>query len=270
MFSAQTLTRDLEKIRRQAPLVHNITNFVVMNLTANALLSIGASPVMAHALEEVEDMVNLASAVVINIGTLSRHWVEAMVKAIRAADRKKIPVILDPVGSGATAYRTATARELLAAGPVAIIRGNGSEIRSLVDSEARTKGVDSLEGPESAVEAGRLLSQKYGCAVSISGPVDIVVRGQETVRIANGHPLMPRVTGLGCTASALTGAFAAVNPDPLEAAAEAMAIMGICGELAAEKARGPASFELHFLDWLYQVGELEITERLKYESHQAS
>lgn len=270
MFSAQTLTRDLEAIRRQAPLVHNITNFVVMNLTANALLSIGASPVMAHALEEVEDMINLASAVVINIGTLSQHWVEAMVKAVRAAERKRIPVILDPVGAGATRYRTDTARKLLASGPVTIIRGNGSEIRSLVDSDARTKGVDSLEGPESALEAARWLSRQYNCAVSISGPMDIVIRGKETVRIANGHPLMPRVTGLGCTASALTGAFAAVNSSPLEAAAGAMAIMGICGELAAEQARGPASFELHFLDWLHLVGEREIKERLKYESHQTS
>ncbi|MGB9892942.1 MAG: hydroxyethylthiazole kinase, partial [Candidatus Saccharicenans sp.] len=141
MFSAQTVVRDLEKIRRQAPLVHNITNFVVMNLTANALLSIGASPVMAHAVEEVEDMVALASAVVINIGTLSSHWVEAMEKAIKAAERKKIPVVLDPVGAGATAYRTTTARRLLSSGPVAIIRANGSEIRALVDSETKTKGV---------------------------------------------------------------------------------------------------------------------------------
>lgn len=263
MFSAQTVIRDLENIRRRAPLVHNITNFVVMNLTANALLSIGASPVMAHAVEEVEEMVGLASALVINIGTLSRHWVEAMGTAIRAAGKKKIPVVLDPVGAGATSFRTATARQLLESGPVAIIRGNGSEILALVDSGARTKGVDSLEGPEAAVEAGRQLSRQYGCAVSISGPTDIVVRGGQTIRIENGHPLMPRVTGLGCTASALTGAFAAVNPDSLEAAAGAMAVMGICGELAAGQARGPASFELHFLDWLHLIGEKEIKERLR-------
>lgn len=263
MFSAQTVIRDLENIRRRAPLVHNITNFVVMNLTANALLSIGASPVMAHAVEEVDEMVGLASALVINIGTLSRHWVEAMGRAIRAAEKKKIPVVLDPVGAGATSYRTATARQLLESGPVAIIRGNGSEILALVDSGARTKGVDSLEGPEAAVEAGRQLSRQYGCAVSISGPTDIVVRNGQTIRVENGHPLMPRVTGLGCTASALTGAFAAVNPDTLEAAAGAMAVMGICGELAAGQARGPASFELHFLDWLHLIGEKEIKERLK-------
>lgn len=167
------------------------------------------------------------------------------------------------MGAGATSYRTATARQLLESGPVAIIRGNGSEILALVDSGARTKGVDSLEGPEAAVEAGRQLSRQYGCTVSISGPTDIVVRNGQTIRVENGHPLMPRVTGLGCTASALTGAFTAVNPDSLEAAAGAMAVMGICGELAAEQARGPASFELHFLDWLHLIGEKEIKERLK-------
>ncbi|MGB9765171.1 MAG: hydroxyethylthiazole kinase [Candidatus Saccharicenans sp.] len=263
MFSAQTIVSDLNKIRTRSPLVHNITNYVVMNLTANALLSIGASPVMAHAVEEVEDMVGLAAAVVINIGTLSSRWVEAMARAIKAAERKKIPVILDPVGAGATPYRTQTARQLLSEGPVAIIRGNGSEIRALVEDQARTKGVDSLEGSEAAIEAAGKLSQDFGCVVSISGATDIIIQNDAIIRIANGHPLMPRVTGLGCTASAVTGAFAAVDHDFLMAAAGAMAIMGICGELAAEKAEGPASFEVGFLDWLYRISENEIVERLK-------
>ncbi len=263
MITAKIISRDLEKIRSQAPLVHNITNFVVMNLTANALLSLGASPVMAHAADEVEEMVGLAQAVVINIGTLSPHWVEAMEKAIKAAERGGKPVILDPVGAGATAYRTSTAKKLLASGPVAIVRGNGSEIKSLVDSGSKTKGVDSLEGAEAAQEAARRLSSEFNCVVSISGPVDIVVKKDKTIKIANGHPFMPKVTGLGCTASAITGAFAAVNPNYLEAAAGAMAVMGICGELAAESARGPASFELSFLDWLHLVGEKEIAARLR-------
>lgn len=263
MFSAQTIALDLGKIRKQAPLVHNITNYVVMNLTANALLSIGASPVMAHAAEEVEDMVKLASALVINIGTLSSHWVEAMAKAIKAAERKKIPVVLDPVGAGATPYRTATARRLLEEGRVAIIRANGSEIRALVNSEAKTKGVDSLEGSEAAVEAGQQLSRKYDCAVSISGTIDIIIKDEKTIRLANGHPLMPRVTGLGCTASAITAAFAAINSDYLSAAAGAMAVMGICGELAAEKAQGPASFQVSFLDWLSRLDNQQIKEKLR-------
>jgi hydroxyethylthiazole kinase len=265
MFSANSIALDLNKIRAQSPLVHNITNYVVMNLTANALLAIGASPVMAHAVEEVDDMVNLASAVVINIGTLSPPWVEAMVKAIRAAASKGIPVILDPVGAGATPYRTMTVRKLLQIGPIAIIRGNGSEIKALIDSDTRTKGVDSLEGPEAAIEAGQFLSRNFSCVVSISGPTDFLIKNDIIIKIANGHPLMPRITGLGCTASAITGAMAAVNPDYLQAAAGAMAIMGICGELAAEKAEGPASFEVNFLDWLYRLSEKEIAERLRLE-----
>ncbi len=153
MFSSTTVISDLNKIRSETPLIHNLTNYVAMNITANALLAIGASPVMAHALEEVEEMARLASAVVINIGTLSPLWVEGMKKAIRAATLKNIPVVLDPVGAGATPYRTETARQLLAAGPVAIIRGNASEIRALAEASSQTRGVDSLETAEAAIEA---------------------------------------------------------------------------------------------------------------------
>jgi hydroxyethylthiazole kinase len=263
MFSAGTVISDLNKIKSQAPLVHNITNYVVMNITANALLAIGASPVMAHALEEVVDMVSIASSLVINTGTLSPPWVEAMTRAIKAAGKKKIPVVLDPVGAGATPYRTETACQLLETGPVAIVRGNASEIRSLVESGARTRGVDSQEAAEAAIEAGRQLSKKSGAVVSISGPVDYIVTEASLISVYNGHPLMPRVTGLGCTATALTAAFAAVNQDYLQAAAGAMAVMGISGELAARNCRGPASFEVAFLDWLYRLSPKEISARLK-------
>ncbi|NMC65757.1 MAG: hydroxyethylthiazole kinase [Acidobacteria bacterium] len=263
MFSAETVISDLNKIKSQAPLVHNITNYVVMNITANALLAIGASPVMAHALEEVEDMVDIASSLVINIGTLSPPWVEAMILATQAAAKKNIPVVLDPVGAGATPYRTETARRLLETGPVAIVRGNASEIRALVESGARTRGVDSLDPAEAAIEAARQLSKKFGAVVSVSGPVDYIVKEAGLISVYNGHPLMPRVTGLGCTATALTAAFAAVNQDYLEAAAGAMAVMGISGELAARNCRGPASFEVAFLDWLYHLSPKEISARLK-------
>ncbi|MDD8020896.1 MAG: hydroxyethylthiazole kinase [Acidobacteriota bacterium] len=263
MLSAEIIISDLNKIRKQAPLIHNITNYVVMNVTANAQLSIGASPVMAHALEEVEDMTGLASALVINIGTLSPAWVQAMIRAIKRAEAKKIPVVLDPVGAGATTYRTKTASQLLQAGPVAIIRGNASEIRALVETNAQTKGVDSLEVSGAAIEAGRQLSSKYASTVSISGPVDYIIKGAQTIAVYNGHPLMPRVTGLGCTATALTAAFAAVNHDYFQAAAGAMAIMGIAGELAGESCLGPASFEISFRDWLYRLSDKEIFARLK-------
>ncbi|HRD01567.1 MAG TPA: hydroxyethylthiazole kinase [Candidatus Saccharicenans sp.] len=263
MFSSETVISDLNKIRSQAPLVHNITNYVAMNITANALLSIGASPVMAHALEEVEDMVKLASAVVINIGTLSPAWVEAMVRAMETAAEKKIPVVLDPVGAGATSYRTETARYLVGTGQTAIIRGNASEIKALVEAGTRTKGVDSLESSQAALEASYQLSKKFGVVVSVSGPVDYVVKDADIIGVANGHPLMPLVTGLGCTATALTAAFAAINPDYLQAAAGAMAVMGLAGELAGESCAGPASFQVAFLDWLYRLSDKEISARLK-------
>jgi len=263
MFSAETVISDLNKIKSQAPLVHNITNYVVMNITANALLAIGASPVMAHALEEVEDMVDIASSLVINIGTLSPPWVEAMILATQAAAKKNIPVVLDPVGAGATPYRTETARRLLETGPVAIVRGNASEIRALVESGARTRGVDSLDPAKRPLRLRGSYPKKFGAVVSVSGPVDYIVKEAGLISVYNGHPLMPRVTGLGCTATALTAAFAAVNQDYLEAAAGAMAVMGISGELAARNCRGPASFEVAFLDWLYHLSPKEISARLK-------
>jgi len=266
MITVGDIWRDIVKIRTGAPLVHNITNYVVMNTTANALLSIGASPVMAHAVDEVEEMTGLASALVLNIGTLSGPWIEAMFKAAGAARRKKIPVVLDPVGAGATGLRTETARRLVVEGRPSIIRGNGSEILALVEARGETKGVDSRHGAEAALDAAREISRAHGCAVSISGPVDVIVQDGDVIRVANGHPMMPRVTGLGCTATALTGAFAAVNPVPLRAAAHAMAVMGIAGEMAAEKASGPGSFQMRFLDALFVLDEEAIASRLRVES----
>lgn len=266
MITVGDIWRDIEAIRAESPLIHNITNYVAMNPTANALLSIGASPVMAHAADEVEEMVRLASALVINIGTLSGPWIEAMFKAAATARRKGIPIVLDPVGAGATGFRTKTALQLLEEGRPAIVRGNGSEILALGQGKAETKGVDSRHGSEAALDAARIISKKYSCVVSVSGPVDIIVDGERTIRVANGHPMMPRVTGLGCVATALTGAFAAVNRSAFQSAANAMAVMGIAGEMASEKAAGPGSFQVHFLDALYVVSENDIGSRLKVES----
>ncbi len=265
MITSETLWTDIQKIRAEAPLVHNITNYVVMNTTANALLSIGASPVMAHAIEEVEEMVGIARALVINIGTLSAPWIKSMLKAARAAKKRGIPIVLDPVGAGATRLRTDTAHKLLSEAPPAIIRGNASEIRALFHAEGATKGVDSTHGAEEALEASIELSKRYQCSVSVSGAVDVIVQGEKIIRVLNGHPMMPKVTGLGCTASALTGAFAAVNSSALHAAAHAMAVMGIAGEIAAEQSKGPGTLQLHFLDALYQLNESDIKKRLKIE-----
>jgi len=265
MSESEAIWRDIERIRDEAPLIHNITNYVVMNTTANALLAIGASPIMAQAAEEVEDIVGLAAALVLNIGTLSASWVAAMLKAARAARTKGIPIVLDPVGAGASPFRTEAALRILKEGRPAVLRGNASEIRALHFAERVTKGVDSRHRAEDALEAARGLSRSFGCAVSVSGPIDVMVHGETVVRVANGHPLMPRVTGMGCAASALTGAFAAVNPSPLRAAAHAMAVMGIAGEMAGLEARGPGSFETHFIDALYRLSKDDISGRLKIE-----
>lgn len=250
-------------IRRQAPVVHNITNYVVMNSTANALLALGASPVMAHAEEEMADMVGIASALVLNLGTLSGSWIKAMFLAGERAAERGIPVVLDPVGAGATPFRTATARGLARALRPAIIRGNASEIMAVCGDQARTKGVDSTEASGAALAAARELHAGFGSVVCISGATDYVVGGPELYRIHNGHPMMTRVTGLGCTATALCGAFAAVNPDPALAAAQAMAVMGVAGELAAEGADGPGSLQVRFLDALYRLTASDLAQRLR-------
>jgi len=263
MLSAERIWDDLEKIRRVAPLVHNITNYVVMNTTANGLLALGASPVMAHAEEEVAEMAALARALVINIGTLSPSWILSMEKAMIEARRRKIPIVFDPVGAGATSYRTRTAMSLMAKISPDVIRGNASEIMALAEQEARTKGVDSLASSEAALEAGRLLSRRYGCVVCVSGKVDLVTDGSALIRVQNGHAMMSKVTGLGCTATALIGAFCAVNSSCLEATAGAMAVMGIAGEIAAARASGPGTLQLSFYDVLFNLSLSDIKTNLR-------
>jgi hydroxyethylthiazole kinase len=255
----------LRLIRVEAPVVHNITNYVVMNTTANALLAIGASPVMAHSPREVEDMVAIARALVLNIGTLSDDWVEAMIRAGRAARRLGLPVVLDPVGAGATPYRTETARRLIAEVGPTIVRGNASEIRALASEASRTRGVDSVHGSEEALDAARSLAEAHGCVVSVSGAVDVVVSGPNVARVRNGVPLMTRVTGMGCTATALTGAFAAVAATPFLAAVEAMTALGVAGESAARRASGPGSFQVALLDALSALSPDELRGAARVE-----
>jgi len=264
-ITPRTVWEDVAKIRETTPLVHNITNYVVMNTTANALLALGASPVMAHAQEEVADMVRLAGALVINIGTLSPHWVRAMHRAAQRASSLGVPIVLDPVGAGATAYRTETARALARETPPTIIRANASEIMAMVVADSITKGVDSTVLPEQALEAAQQLGRAYGCVVCVSGATDYITDGGRVIKVLNGHPMMPRVTGLGCVASALCGAFAAVNGSPLQATAHAMAVLGIAGERAAERAGGPGSLQTHLLDALYNLTEQQIAEHLRVE-----
>ena len=263
--TAAEIYRSVEDIRAKSPLIHNITNYVVMNNTANALLALGASPVMIHAEEEVADMAAMASALVINVGTISEPWARGMFKAFAAAWEKGVPVVIDPVGAGATPYRTLKIRELINVAEPIIIRGNASEIMALTDDSLQTKGVDSTAISGDALQTARFISKERNCTVCISGEVDYIVQGGSIVKIANGHPMMTKVTGLGCTATALCGAFAAVEKDGLIAAVKAMAVMGIAGEMAAEKSVGPGSLQMNFLDILYNMSETDIQKRLKIE-----
>jgi len=241
----------LGELRKRKPLVHQITNYVVMNETANATLALGALPVMAHAPEEVEEMVGLASALVLNIGTLSEHWIEAMLLAGRAAGAREIPVVLDPVGAGATAYRTETARRILDELRVTVLRGNAGEVATLVGAEAEVRGVESIAVGVEPPELARQAARRLGLVASVTGPVDHVSNGERVLAVANGHPLLAAVTGTGCISSALTGCFLAAKPDePLEAAAEALAALGVAAENAAAGAEGPGTFHARLYDAL--------------------
>jgi hydroxyethylthiazole kinase len=256
----------LATIRERKPLVHNITNFVVMNETANATLALGALPVMAHAAEEVEEMTGLASALVLNIGTLSPPWVEAMLAAGAAATARHLPIVLDPVGAGATQYRTQTAHRLLDAVGVTVLRGNAGEVATLVGAHAEVRGVESIVAGLAPDELARTAAQRLGVVVSVTGPVDHVSDGARVLAVANGHELLATVTGTGCTSTALTGCFLAAKPDePVEAAAEALAALGVAAEDAARGADGPGTFHARLYDALYALDPATLDGRTRID-----
>lgn len=263
MINIEHLIRDLNLIRKQSPLIHNITNYVVMNNTANALLAIGASPVMAHSVDEVEEMAGIASSLVINIGTLEAVWVEAMLIAGKTALTKSTPIVFDPVGAGATTYRSKVCKQLIEECKPSIIRGNASEIIALLDTEAQTKGVDSTNTSDSALNSAKALALQTNAVVVISGETDYITNGATVETVKNGNPMMAKVTGMGCTATAIVGAFSAVNKNLLEAAAHGMAVMGITGEIAASISKGNGSLQIKFLDTLFNLDEEGIRKNIK-------
>jgi hydroxyethylthiazole kinase len=254
----------LRRLRETKPLVHQITNYVVMNETANATLALGALPVMAHAREEVEEMVAIAGALVLNIGTLSPDWVDAMLLAGRAANAHGVPVVLDPVGVGATTYRTDTAKLLLEQVQVTVLRGNAGEVATLVGVAAEVRGVESIGAGDDPAALARAAGAKLGLVASVTGPVDHVSDGEAVVAVENGHPLLASITGTGCMSSALTGCFLAVNHErPLEAAAEALVAFGVAGEDAARSAKGPGSFHVALYDSLAALDPATLDARAR-------
>jgi hydroxyethylthiazole kinase len=253
----------LQAIRREAPLVQNITNFVSMDVVANGLLALGASPAMVHAREEVVDFAKLASALVVNIGTLTPPWVESMVKAAESMKAKGKPWVLDPVGVGATPYRTRTASQLAVLKP-SVIRANASEVLALAgDALGPTKGVDSTHGSDEAIETADHLAGQLGTIVAVTGAVDYVTDGKRSLRVGNGHPMMTQVTALGCTASSVVGAFLVVEEDALAAAAEALSVFGLAAERAVKAAEGPGSLRWRLLDQLSALDEAALNDGVR-------
>jgi hydroxyethylthiazole kinase len=254
----------LRLLRERRPLVHQITNYVVMNETANATLALGALPVMAHAPEEVEEMVGYAGALVLNIGTLSEHWIEAMLLAGKAANARGIPVVLDPVGAGATRFRTETAARILDEVDVTVLRGNAGEVATLVGVDAEVRGVESIGAGGEPADLAREAARSLGLVAAVTGPVDYVSDGETVVAVANGDPLLAAVTGTGCMASALTGCFLAAKPEaPLEAAAETLVAFGVAGEDAAAVAKGPGSFHVALYDALAALDPDTLDARIR-------
>jgi hydroxyethylthiazole kinase len=251
----------LERVRREKPVVHHITNWVTIYDCAQVVKSIGGSPVMAHAPEEVADMVQIASALVLNIGTLSESLVASMKVASKAARKRGLPVLLDVCGAGATVFRDQKSFELLDSGTINIIKGNASEIARVSGASIRTKGVDSADVEGDLVSLAEKLAIKRDATVVVTGQSDIVTNGRSTWRIENGHPMMTHVVGTGCMAASVIGAFAALESTLPVAAASALACYGVAAEIAAENSHGPATFKELLFDSLYALDADTLTRR---------
>jgi hydroxyethylthiazole kinase len=260
--AAELVTR----IRDQHPLLHHITNFVVMNDTANATLAIGALPVMAHAKEEVAEMVGAAGALVLNPGTLTPEWVEAMLIAGKRANELGTPIVYDPVGVGATKLRNETGQKFLDQLCLAVIRGNSGEVGALAGAGGVVKGVESVEGVNDPVAVAKMLAKKYNTVVAITGKRDIVSDGTRVFGVDNGHVMLKTITGTGCMSTTMVAAFCAVEKDYLVAATAALACYGLAAQRAARHAKAPGSFRAALLDAIYQLTPAQIKVGVKVVS----
>lgn len=268
-FSSQTVVHYRQRVRAAVPLVHCMTNDVVTNWTANVLLATGASPAMVVEASEAEAFATMASALLINVGTLRVAQAQAMSQAVALARRSGKPWVLDPVAVGVLPYRTAFCRELLGQAPT-VVRGNPSEILALAGEMAQGRGADSTQSSDEALAAAKQLAGTAKTIVAVTGAVDYVTDGERTLRIDNGHPLLQRVTGTGCALSALVAAYVSTAADKneiLEAAASACTVFAVAGEAAAEKAlgrnEGPGSFAVYLLDALATLGDVELERKVR-------
>ena len=265
--TVETVWQCYQNVRYTNPLVYSITNSVVQNFTANALLAVGASPLMSDAVEEVAELVAISNAVNLNIGTPTPRGIDAMQLALKTANARSVPVALDPVAAGATQLRRESIERLFAAGHPLVIRGNASELAFLAGTKSVAKGVDADPDQTGTVDAVRAVSVKHACIAVASGEVDIIaaVDGQFVWSVHNGHPLMARITGSGCVATAIVAAFVGANSDPIIATVAAMALNGVVGELAADHSRteGPGSFQVQYLDLLQRLDFEHLEARMQ-------
>lgn len=258
----------LRNVHESKPLVHHITNFVVMELTANVTLHVGGSPVMAHSLMEVKDMVKIASCLNINMGTLEPAWVEAMLLAGKEANSLNIPVVFDPVGNGATPYRTETAAKIANEVKISVLRGNGGEIGIFANVGGDVKGVDSFGGPKEPAQVAKALAKERGFVVAITGQTDYVSDGERVFAIKNGHKYLPQLTGTGCSATTTISCFVGANKsDVCMATVAALSFFGCAAEKAAleSSTKGPASFKVNFHDTLATLTVDEFVSLAKVE-----
>ncbi|WP_440604252.1 hydroxyethylthiazole kinase [Bacillus sp. GB_SG_008] len=258
----EEIAQVIETVRERNPLVHNITNVVVTNFTANGLLALGASPVMAYAKEEVAEMASIAGALVLNMGTLRPEEVEAMLIAGKSANAHNVPILFDPVGAGATSYRTEVARYLPSEAKLAIIRGNAAEIANVIDEKWKIKGVDAGEGNGDVVSIAKQAAEQLDTVAVITGKEDVITDGERTFILRNGHPILTKVTGTGCLLTSVIGAFAAVERDYVKAAVAAVTFYGVAAEIAANKTveQGPGSFQIEFLNQLANVTAKDVEQ----------
>ncbi len=268
--------RILANLQERAPLVHNITNYVTVNDCANILLACGASPIMSDDEGDVEDITTICGGLNINIGTLNKNTIPSMFLAGKRANELGHPVLLDPVGAGASKLRTETAAKLVDELKLSVIRGNISEIKALAQGASSTKGVDAdiadrvnSQNLDSVVDFARKFSEKTGAVIAITGATDLIIDQDRVCIVTNGHPMMSRITGSGCMLSAMTTAYVTANPDqPFEAVCTAIIAMGLCGEIAHERLRtedGNSTYRNYLIDAVFNLTALQLTEGAKYE-----
>lgn len=271
------LSTYLHNVRKSKPLVHNITNYVTVNDVANTLLALGASPIMADSAKEVADITSISQALNINIGTLNQDKVHAMIQAGKKASELKVPIVFDPVGVGASDYRTQTAEYFLKTLDLTVIKGNASEIKALANGSGLTQGVDASVNDQVTdaslqvnLDLAKKSAQKTGAIVIMTGPIDLVTDGDKAFRVDNGHPMMGTITGTGCILSAITAAFVGANPNkPLEASLAAVSLLGLCGQLAYNRLSeldGNATYRQYLIDAIYQIDQETFDNQARYKA----